>query len=72
MKQCFAESRLRFFQPRVTPPTLVIVPGWRDSGPGHWQSLWAERMPGARRVMQDDWVTPTRAAWVASLEQCVL
>ena len=48
----------------VTKPTIVIVPGWRDSGPGHWQSLWAERMQGAVRVTQDDWITPSRAAWV--------
>lgn len=48
-------------------PTLIIVPGWRDSGPGHWQTLWAERLAGARRVVQDDWITPTRAAWVGSL-----
>ena len=31
----------------MTKPTIIIVPGWRDSGPGHWQSLWAERMQGA-------------------------
>lgn len=48
-------------------PTLIIVPGWRDSGPGHWQSLWVERLAGARRVVQDDWITPTREAWVGSL-----
>lgn len=53
-------------------PTVVIVPGWRDSGPGHWQSLWAERWPGAVRVVQDDWITPSRPAWVAALERAVL
>lgn len=53
-------------------PTIVIVPGWRDSGPGHWQSLWAERMQGAVRVVQDDWLTPSRDAWVSSLEKLVL
>ena len=52
--------------------SLIIVPGWRDSGPGHWQSLWAERLPQARRVVQDDWVTPTRSAWVGQLEKMVL
>lgn len=52
--------------------SIVIVPGWRDSGPGHWQSLWAERLPGATRVVQDDWMTPTRAAWVSALERTVL
>ncbi|MFT4268234.1 MAG: alpha/beta hydrolase [Xenophilus sp.] len=55
-----------------TNPTIVIVPGWRDSGPGHWQSLWAERMQGAVRVEQDDWVTPHRAAWVGALERLIL
>ncbi len=52
--------------------TVVIVPGWRDSGPGHWQSLWQEGIPGALRVVQDDWVTPTRNAWVSALEKLVL
>ena len=50
----------------------IIVPGWRDSGPGHWQSLWAERMPQALRVVQEDWATPNRDAWVATLEKAVL
>ncbi|MCJ0763169.1 alpha/beta hydrolase [Variovorax sp. CYS-02] len=51
---------------------LIIVPGWRDSGPGHWQSLWTDRLPGARRVVQDDWITPSRQAWVAALTKLVL
>jgi hypothetical protein len=53
-------------------PTVLIVPGWRDSGPGHWQSLWAEREPGARRVLQDDWANPSREAWVTSLARQIL
>ena len=57
---------------QLVNPSIVIVPGWRDSGRGHWQSLWAERIPGAVRVLQDDWVTPARAAWVAALEQLIL
>jgi predicted alpha/beta hydrolase family esterase len=54
---------------RVLP---LIVPGWRDSGPGHWQSLWAQRLPGARRVVQDDWINPSRAAWVEALSSEIL
>jgi hypothetical protein len=53
-------------------PRILIVPGWRDSGPGHWQSLWAERLPGAVRVTQDDWITPVRSAWVASISATIL
>lgn len=53
-------------------PTIVIVPGWRDSGPGHWQSLWAESLPGAVRVQQDDGLTPLRNAWVAGISKTIL
>ena len=56
----------------MTSTSIIIVPGWRGSGPGHWQTLWAERLPQARRVVQDDWHTPTRSAWVARLEETVL
>lgn len=51
---------------------IVIVPGWRDSGPGHWQSLWADRLRGAVRVQQDDWITPARGAWVSCLARTIL
>ncbi len=53
-------------------PTLIIVPGWRDSAPGHWQSLWAESIPGALRTVQDDWETPKREAWVGALTRQIL
>jgi len=53
-------------------PRIIIVPGWRDSGPGHWQSLWAESLPGAVRVQQDDWITPSRSAWVAAITRTIL
>jgi predicted alpha/beta hydrolase family esterase len=74
LKQWSAESALLPSRQEelVSAATIIIVPGWRDSGPGHWQSLWAERMQGAVRVLQDDWVTPKREAWVAALEKLVL
>jgi predicted alpha/beta hydrolase family esterase len=52
--------------------SIIIVPGWRDSGPGHWQSLWAEQLPCAVRVQQDDWITPSREAWVVSITRTIL
>lgn len=51
---------------------IIIIPGWRDSPPGHWQSLWAHELPGAVRVQQDDWVSPTRQAWVAAITHTIL
>ncbi len=50
---------------------ILIVPGWRDSGPGHWQSLWAERYARTVRVQQDNWLTPARAAWVNTISRTI-
>lgn len=51
---------------------VLIVPGWRDSDPGHWQTLWADRYANAVRVQQDNWLTPARAAWVSSITRTIL
>lgn len=53
-------------------PTILIVPGWHDSGPGHWQSLWADSIEGAVRVHQDNWISPTRRAWISRIAETVL
>jgi predicted alpha/beta hydrolase family esterase len=59
-------------QAMSSSPKLIIVPGWRDSGPGHWQSLWADGLSHAVRVHQDDWISPTRSAWVRSIGNTIL
>lgn len=55
----------------MSSPTVVIVPGWRNSGVGHWQSLWTERLPRVLRVNQDDWITPVKRAWVQRLSETI-
>jgi predicted alpha/beta hydrolase family esterase len=50
----------------VSCPVLV-VPGWGNSGPRHWQTLWEQANPGWRRVVQRDWQYPIRAEWVETL-----
>jgi predicted alpha/beta hydrolase family esterase len=50
-------------------PTLLIVPGWKNSGPQHWQSIWQNKRLNARRVEQYDWDTPQRADWVMELDR---
>ena len=44
-------------------PRLVIVPGLRGSGAGHWQSWLHGQIADAVRVEQDDWDTPDLARW---------
>lgn len=42
---------------------ILIVPGWQDSGPEHWQTRWEKNLKTARRVIQDDWDNPDVEAW---------
>lgn len=53
-------------------PRIIIVPGWRNSSPEHWQSLWAQTLPNVERVEQNDWLTPKREDWVRALEDLIL
>lgn len=50
---------------------ILILPGWQNSGPKHWQSLWEQRH-GDYRVQQHDWETPLRGDWICQLESTVL
>lgn len=55
----------------MTEPTFLLLPGWQNSGPAHWQSLW-EQHHGYQRVEQHDWMRPLRGDWVARLQDVVL
>jgi hypothetical protein len=50
---------------------VLLLPGWQNSGPDHWQSRW-ERTHGFKRVEQDDWLWPRRGDWMARLEDTLL
>ncbi len=50
---------------------VLILPGWQNSGPEHWQSRW-ERLHGFERVQQADWNLPLRGDWMMQLEQALL
>jgi hypothetical protein len=55
----------------MTSLTTLLLPGWHNSGPDHWQSHW-ERAYGYLRVVQHDWQRPLRGDWLIQLEQAVL
>lgn len=54
------------------PYAVLVVPGWQNSGPEHWQSQWQAQQPGWQRVMQRDWLTPQLADWVAALDAAIV
>lgn len=51
---------------------LLIIPGWGNSGPGHWQSLWANELPNAKRIEQKEWINVRLEDWVDTLASAVL
>ncbi len=50
---------------------VLILPGWQNSGEGHWQTRW-EQLHGWHRVEQHDWQRPLRGDWSARLEETVV
>lgn len=44
--------------------TVLVVPGWQNSGPRHWQTLWEQQNPIFLRVQQRDWEHPHRSWWM--------
>lgn len=58
-------SNLRFSGP------ILLLPGYLDSGPEHWQSLWQKTSAAFVRVAQRDWEHPVCAEWVAVLDDAV-
>ena len=49
---------------------MLVLPGWQNSGPRHWQSRW-EALYGDRRVEQSDWMHPLRGDWMMRLDEAI-
>jgi len=50
---------------------ILIIPGYTNSGPDHWQSRWEARISSARRVEQAEWSKPVREDWVDRVVEAV-
>jgi predicted alpha/beta hydrolase family esterase len=49
---------------------VLIVPGYMNSGPGHWQSL-LEASLNATRVEMPNWTFPRKVGWVDALDEAI-
>lgn len=49
---------------KVSEADILIIPGYTNSGPDHWQSRWEQKLSTARRVEQAEWTKPVREDWV--------
>lgn len=50
---------------------ILVLPGWQDSGPNHWQSIWLNKYPNAVKVVQNDWLYPVKNEWVKTLNEYI-
>lgn len=48
-----------------------MLPGWTNSGPGHWQSIWERENPAYRRIEQADWDSPDRRDWLTRINDAI-
>lgn len=46
---------------------LVLVPGFKDSGAEHWQSLWQAGLPVFQRIAQRRWDDPDIELWIGAI-----
>jgi uncharacterized protein len=51
---------------------VLILPGLGNSGPDHWQTHWQQAFPEFKRVIQDDWDTPSAEVWVEQLHREIM
>ncbi|MFC0398542.1 RBBP9/YdeN family alpha/beta hydrolase [Paraburkholderia rhizosphaerae] len=52
-------------------PTVLVLPGYLDSGPGHWQTRWETAHASFSRVRMPDWQHPVRDDWCRTLDAAV-
>jgi predicted alpha/beta hydrolase family esterase len=52
-------------------PLILTVPGLRNSGPDHWQTLWEQERGDVRRVELGMWDRPHRNTWVNKLNLAI-
>ncbi len=56
---------------KIAQADIVIVPGYTNSGPDHWQSRWETKFPSAVRVHQEDWHKPVLDEWTDNFRDTV-
>ena len=54
---------------KASDADILIIPGYTNSGPDHWQSRWQAKLSTARRVEQAEWAKPVRDDWVIRIAE---
>ncbi|MEI6001689.1 alpha/beta hydrolase [Paraburkholderia bengalensis] len=51
--------------------SVIVLPGYMNSGVGHWQTRWEARYPGFSRAPMRDWDHPDCGEWCATLDASI-
>lgn len=60
-----------FFDKSHRAPLVLTVPGYQNSGAGHWQTIWEKTRGDCQRVELGLWASPRRNPWVTKLDQAI-
>lgn len=52
-------------------PSILLLPGIGNSGPGHWQTIWAHTDASMESIGGQDWNRPVCTKWVENLEAAI-
>jgi hypothetical protein len=50
---------------------ILLIPGYLNSGAGHWQSLWEDELPEACRVDMPNGEQPVLGDWIWTLDEAI-
>jgi uncharacterized protein len=50
----------------------LIVPGYGNSGPEHWQTYFENTLPGCIRINQQSWDKPVMQDWVTAINASIM
>ena len=56
---------------KIADANILMVAGYQNSGPDHWQSRWEKKLSTARRVEQAEWNKPVREEWADKVAEAV-
>jgi predicted alpha/beta hydrolase family esterase len=56
---------------KTSDAEILFLPGYKGSGPDHWQSRWEAKLSTARRVHLGDWHKPVFEDWRDNLVNAV-
>ncbi|CAG9230617.1 Alpha/beta hydrolase [Paraburkholderia sabiae] len=51
--------------------SVIVLPGYMNSGDGHWQTRWEARYPNFSRVPMRDWDHPVCEEWCDTLDATI-